>query len=193
MARGKKKTDDATPPGEGHNVVIDEEGRAALNQYYTLKLRQSIAEAAKAEAKEAQEEVNSWFSKARGDLGYTRKEMEEQIALQNMTEAQFLAHEARRRQRMVESGLPVMNDLFDKKIETITDTEEAEANGYRAGRRADEPKVPDEIDGSLHSMWMQGWHRGQGDNAKQLEKADAIITSRATPNAGAETLPLNEE
>src|SRR5690606_18131824 len=92
----------------GHNSVLTDDEIAALQQHFALKIRaqQRVYAEAKAAADLERNEVNALFTQARGELGYSRKEFEEILALQDMTEAEFQAHEAKRNKRMVSAGLP---------------------------------------------------------------------------------------
>ena len=180
--------------GIGHNAASDAQDRAALQQFYAIKIRQAqrIAASAKAEYDEAREQVSSLYTLVKADLHITRKEMQELIALANMTEREYIAHERGRRSRMVDAGLPVQGDLFDR-VGDLGDDQEAEANGYRAGRRGEEPKPPAEIAGTLQTIWMEGWHRGQKENADQFLRAQEVLDRRANPNVDAEKVGLNED
>lgn len=176
MARGKSN-------GVGHNSgepLTDDEA-AALQTFFTLKIRAQQRRAAEAKASYDAErnEVNALFSQARGEVRLTRKELEEVMAAQDMTEAEFHHAEAKRLQRLRYGGLPVGTqlELFPSR-DTIDDAIDAEANGFRAGRRADDPVPPDYIAGILHPEWMKGYHRGQAVNGEQLAKASEIIAAR---------------
>jgi hypothetical protein len=65
--------------------------------------------------------------------------------------------------------------------DTVDDAIAAEANGYRAGRRADDPVPPKDISPILHPDWMRGWHAGQAFNGRQLAKAAEVL---ARPKPG---------
>jgi hypothetical protein len=56
---------------------------------------------------------------------------------------------------------------------------EAEANGYRAGRRGDDPVPPKTTHPMFHSAWTRGYHKGVEENGKLLAKAGEILSARA--------------
>jgi len=188
-----KKSDGGVGHNSGEPLTDDEV--AALSQYYSLKIRAQQRKAA--EAKTAydleREEVNGLFAKVKGDLHYTRKEYEEVLALQDMTEAEFRHHEAKRTGRLIAGGLPVGKQLELALGDTVDDKNEAYQNGYRAGRRADDPVVPDTISPILATDWTKGWHDGQAANAAQLSMAEGILAARAKPAVGLEAEDPEEE
>ena len=183
-AKMARKLKDAGQSGRGHNsnVILDEEDAAALQLHYTLRIRAQIkkAEAAKAIYDAERNEVNGVFSLIKGDLKIPRKEFEELLALQDMGEREFIAHEAKRHQRMVNQGLPVGTqlDMFGTG-DTVDDQAVAYADGYRAGRRGDDGTPPETTATFLHPNWQEGWNDGVAENAPKLARATAIMEARA--------------
>ena len=168
--------------GVGHNSKpLTDEEKAALQHFHTVQIieAQRVAAAKKAEYDAASGVVNKAFAALKGDLGYKRKDFEENIALLKMTETEFRNHENDRSRRLSLSGLPMGTQLDMFAGDTVDDALEAEANGYRAGRRADDPKPPEHIAPMFHTDWMRGWTRGQDENAAQFLVAQGVIDARA--------------
>lgn len=175
-------------PEPGHNSGLTDEEVAALQHHFSIKIREQQRKAAIAKATYDSERdgVNKLFSSARGELGINRKEFEEVLALQDMTEAEFLNHERKRHGRMLAQGLPVgtQMDLFPK-ADAADDQARAHADGYRAGRRADDPIPPDHVASVFGADWMRGWEEGQAENMKQFTLAGEVIARReADKNKG---------
>lgn len=171
-------------PSTGHNSALTDDERAALTQYYALKIRGQQKRAAEAKASYDIERnaVNALFSTVRGDIEYTRAEFTEILACQDMTEAQFIRHEQKRTGRLIAGGLRPPQAQMELALgDTVDDKNEAYANGYRAGRRADDLVPPDHISPILHPDWMKGWHDGQAANILQTTTAEEIIAARMKP------------
>lgn len=193
MGRPKKSDD----PAAGHNSgePLSDEETAALSQYFALKIRaqERVAAEAKATYDGERTEVNSLYALVKGELRYSRKEFEEVLRLQDMTEAEFLHHEGKRHSRLAAGGLPVGTQMELPLGDTIDDKNEAYQNGYRAGRRADDPVVPSNIAGILRADWEHGWADGQAANAAQLGVAETVLKGRSTPKADEKPVDLKEE
>ena len=195
MPRGKK-TDGAGHNSAGAAVEITDDERAALSQHHQLKIREArrAAEKIKAQYDEAREVVNERFALCKGDLGYSRKQFEELLALGDMTEAQFQAAERARTGRILEAGLKPEGTQLDLALgDTVDDKIGAEADGYRAGRRGDDPTPPDNIAPFLHPDWTSGWHRGQGVTGELMIKAAEILAARKKPTVALELEEPEEE
>jgi hypothetical protein len=179
--------DASTPAPAGHNKApLTDDEASALTTYYALKIieDQRKAEAKKVELDGAKAVVNGHFKLISKDLGFTRKEFEaEVIEKLNMTDAEYLSSERRRDRLHRLAGLKPGDqlDLLDTLADTVDDAIAAEANGYRAGRRADDPVPPKDISPILHQDWLRGWHEGQAFNGRQLELAMAVL---ARPKPG---------
>jgi hypothetical protein len=178
MAR-KPKAD-----GIGHNSgepLTDDDIRA-LSQHHALKIIKAERTAAniKGDYDEARGEVKAAFALVKADLGYTRKDFEEILAKMRMGEAEFRISETKRVRRFALAGLPVEGqmDLFAAPTDTADERVQTEAEGYRAGRRADDPTVPANIAPILAPDWLKGWHAGQEDNGRDFIRANEIIDAR---------------
>lgn len=185
MARGRKQTPangaDASPPNDHNGPPTDEE-MAALNAYFSTSIRrqQRKADEAKAAYDAERTEVNSLFALVKGELKYSRKEFQEVLAAQDMSEAEFLHAETKRHARFLINGLPVgaQLDMFATPRDTADEAAMAEANGYRAGRRGDDPTPPKEVSPILHPDFMRGWSRGQDEVGKQFIAGQEILKAR---------------
>lgn len=192
MARSKRAAANgsaSTPAASGHNskAPLTEEEAAALTTYYSLKIiedERKVA-AAKIAVDGAREIVNGHFKRLKADLGFSRKEFEaEVISKLNMTDAEFASSEKKRDRLHRLAGLKQGEqlDLIEHVLpDTVDDAMAAEGDGYRAGRRADDPVLPKNISSMFASDWTRGWHAGQEFNALQLGKAAEIL---ARPKAG---------
>lgn len=188
MGRSPKAAAEAPPPPAGHNnAKLTEDEASALTIYYELKVRedQRKVDALMVDLKSARSVVNGHFKRMTADLGFTRKDFEaEVIAKANMTEAEYMASERKRARLHRLSGrnpgeqLDLISDVL---ADTIDDAIAAEANGYCAGRRADDPLPPKEIHGTLQQDWLRGYHKGQEVNGMALAKAAEIL---ARPKPG---------
>ena len=194
MARAPKT------PKPGENSAITEEELAALQHWFSRKIREGIKEheAAKAIAKAKAEVVNGLFSSARGELHITRKDFEEMLAAEDMDEAEFLKAEAARAVRFKRQGLPVVQpDLFGdgpKAPDTADDKARAFAMGRKVGLAGGDRTPPDTIATFLHSDWLAGYDDGQDENGRlfilanearaKLEKKDAKAKPKLTAVEG---------
>lgn len=191
MARTKKaKTEDTAPAAvAGHNsgAPLSDEDQAALTTYYQLKIieDQRKVDAIQVDLKAARDKVNGHFKRMTADLHFTRKEFEAEVVEKlNMTAAEYLASEAKRSRLHRLAGLKSGDQLdliTDVLGDTVDDMAAAYANGFRAGRRADDPVVPKEVAPVCHQDWLRGWHDGQAQNIMQLATAETIIAARQKP------------
>jgi len=183
VARSKKD------PGLGHNSnePLTEDEQAALTVHFALKViaDQRIADQKKADLDSARSTVNGHFKLISAELGITRKDFEAHVlGVLNMSEAEY-ANAEKNRARLhrlagVKSGDQI--DLLDHVLaDTVDDAIAAEANGYRAGRRADDPTPPDTLSSIFITDWMRGWSKGQEANGMQLAKAAEVL---ARPKPG---------
>jgi hypothetical protein len=178
----------ASTPGEGHNskTPLTDDEAAALTVYYELKIieAQRKVDALMVDMKSARDVVNGHFKRMTADLGFTRKDFEaEVIALGQMTEAEYINHEKRRARlhRLAGRAVGEQLDLIEAIDDTVNEALQAEHDGYRAGRRADDPVPPSTLSTIFHQDWLRGWHSGQEFNGAQLIKAHEII---ARPKPG---------
>lgn len=191
MARAKKTA------GVGHNnAPLDDDEIAALQLWFSTKIREARkeADAAKAVLDSKREVVNGFFSQARGELRLTRKEFEEVLALQDMTEAEFLNHEAKRSARMRLQGLPVGEQIELPLGDTADDLAQARANGFRAGMRGEDGSPPDHVSPVCHQDWLGGWTEGQAKLAEGMFKAAGVLEKiKASQPAPVELEPEEPE
>lgn len=188
--QGRKPKSDAKAAGIGHNQPepLTEEELAALQTHHELKIRGQLRKVATAKAAHDLEktEVNGLFKKASADLKVTRKELEDMIAKRDMTETEFLAAEAKRNALYRRAGLPVAQaDLFPETLDTIDEQRLAYNDGFRAGRRADDPTPGKNVSPVLHTDWMRGWTDGQEKNVLELGIAEKVL-AKMTPTPKAE-------
>lgn len=192
MARARKLAANgdaigSTPATAGHNKApLTDEEAAALTVYYELKIieDQRKVDAKKVELDGLREVVNGHFKRMTADLHYTRKEFEAEVIVKGrMTEVEYLNSEARRSRLHRLAGLKQGEqlDLVDAIKDTADEAMIAEQDGYRAGRRADDPVPPSHISPILHQDWMRGYHMGQQYNGLQLTLAHEIL---ARPKPG---------
>jgi len=184
----KAKSDD--PAGIGHNAKapLTREEKAALLQHHIGELRKLEAqvEVVRAPFKAAQEAVTKAFHAAKAELGgnYSRKYLAGLMEDFGARLRNVAAVEEQRFQDRVALGLPVFGkqmDLFgDAKTDTEKDAISAEADGYMAGRRGDEPKPPSDI-GPLTQAWMAGFHKGQEETGKQVAMAMEVRARKSKP------------
>lgn len=176
MARSKNTA------GIGHNAdPLSDEEVAALEAYYAHKIRaqRRKADEAKALYDTEREEVNGLFAKVKGDLKTSRKEFEDLLAKQDMSEVEFQHYWAKLSARYARNGLPVgaQPDLFPA-VDTVDDQAVAFADGRRGGLAGTDPTPPSYVSPIMHPKWMEGWHDGQKELYLKLDKAGAIIAAR---------------
>lgn len=178
MARRPRATDNI-----GRDPLTEEE-QSALVTYFALKIieDQRKLAAAKSVLDGCREVVNGHFKRMTADLKFTRKEFEAEV-LENMnkSEAEYVYAEKKRARLHRLAGLQKGEqlDLIDKINDTVDDEIEAEANGYRAGRRGDDPTPPE----TTHPMFLvafeRGYRKGVEENGALLAKAGKILEARS--------------
>lgn len=182
--------DKARSPSIGHNTEpLTEEEQSALQTHHELKIRAQLRKAATAKAAHDLEktEVNGLFKKAGADLKITRREFEDMLAKRDMTESEFLAAEGKRATLYRRAGLPVAQaDLFPETIDTVTEQSIAYKDGFRAGRRADDPIAPKTISAVVRADWEHGYADGQAKNVMELGIAETVLARMAVKPAGAD-------
>jgi hypothetical protein len=182
MARAKKAA------GVGHNSAeLTDDDRSSLYLRHRTDIR--ILEKKRAELKALMDGVAQQISGKHGlvksDLGFTRKQTEEVLLLENMTEAEFRASEGKRTARLVIAGLPVGTQLDMFASDTVDDKAEAFANGRRAAYRGEDAVPAEGIHPMFHTDWMGGYQEAQAEFIMKLGRADGLIASRAMkPKAG---------
>lgn len=173
--------------GQGHNgpAPLTEEEASALTTHYALKLlaQDRVCAIKKAELDTETTARNALFKRVSADLKFTRKEFQAEVLDKlGMTDAEYLNAEKKRDRLHRLAGLKPGEqiDLLTHVLaDTADDAANAEADGYRAGRRADDPELPAHVSSMFTSEWMKGWHLGQEFNGMQLSKAAAILARPA--------------
>lgn len=188
MARPKKAAAQDVPASAGHNskTPLTEDEVGALVIHHELKIRegQRKVDALMVDLKSARDVVNGQFKRMTADVGYTRKEFEaEVIALGEMSDAEYRNREAKRLRlhRLAGRQVGEQLDLVDVIADTVDEANAAEHDGYRAGRRGDDPTPPKGVSGILTQDWMRGYHAGQEFNRTQLLIAAEVL---ARPKPG---------
>lgn len=182
--------------GPGHNSdVLTEDEAAALQLWFSNRIRaaRKEAEVAKAAFDLKRDAVNGLFSQARGELQMTRKDFEEVLALQDLTEAEFLHHETKRSARMRFQGLPVGEQIELPLGDTADDLARARADGFRAGMRGDDGVAPDHISPVCLQDWLGGWSDGQAKLAEGLGRAESILEARKPKSVEMEPEDCDDE
>jgi hypothetical protein len=170
----------------GHNgPPLTEEEKDALATKFALDIirDERVVAQKKADLDAARAKVNGHFKLIARELGITRKDFaRDVIEVMGRSEAEYLSAEKRRRRLHQMAGVAVGEqlDLVDRIADTVDDAIAAESDGYRAGRRADDPIPPDHIASMFVTDWQRGWTRGQEVNAK-AEALAAEVLARAKP------------
>jgi len=176
MARKPKAGDHGHNSGE---PLTDDEKSALLHRHLvTIRKLQKAADVIKATYDAARTEVNNAFAACKGDLSYNRKQLTELLEALAQTEVAFRNNENARRERFNLAGLPMGSQLDMFAGDTVGDREAARADGYRAGLRADDMDVPDNISPLFHGDWQDGWRDGQAENLRKFEIANGVDEAR---------------
>jgi hypothetical protein len=155
---------------------------AVFGQDYRSAVRAHAV--AKAAADKLREGINAVCSRAKGSpLRIPRKDFEAIIALQDMTDSEFRAAEAKRLDWMRLAGLPVgaQLDLFEAPRDTVDEKVEAYAAGKRAGLRGDDQECPDTIAPILRADWEHGYADGQKELGERLFRGNALLAAHEKP------------
>ena len=114
--------------------------------------------------------------------GFKKYEVEDQLKDLVAPKVNQSEKEARRARFRAWLGLPAGAPATDDLPLEVRDEQDWEAEGYRAGIRADEPKPPKECPPRFHQAWMKGWHAGQEQNTKALAfKPASVLTPAPAP------------
>lgn len=181
--------------GDNSGASLGDEDAAVLHAYFAAKIRaqQKVVALKKAEFDAEKDKVNALFTQVRGELRINRKDFEEDLRLQEMSEDEFIAHEAARHNRLSIAGLPVgtQGELFPKG-DAADDQARAYNDGKRAGVRADDPVPPSYISSVFAPDWQRGWSDGQAENMAKIGKAEDILAARAQKAGKLEADEANE-
>lgn len=163
--------------GHGHNSgdLTDDEKAALLHRHLiTIRKAQKAADIVKATYDAARTEVNDAFAACKGDLSYNRKQLTELLEALAQSEVAFRLNENARRERFSLAGLPMGGQLDMFATDTVGDREAARADGYRAGLRADDMEVPDNIATMFRGDWEDAWRDGQAENLRKFAIANGV-------------------
>ena len=117
--------------------------------------------------------------------GFKKYEIEDQLKDLVAPKVNQSEKEARRARFRAWLGLPAGAPPQTELPLEVRDEQDWEADGYRAGIRADEPKPPKECPPRFGQAWMKGYHAGQEQNAKALAFKPASVIAAAPPPAPA--------
>lgn len=179
---GRSRTATVTAPN--HRDLNDDEMGALVTSFTTKVIDIDRREAqAAATLAGIRKEKSGVYKLIKKETGYDRKEFEAEV-IDNLdkSEEELAAAERRRLRLQVQAGLREGEqlDLIEHVLkDTVDDAIAAEAAGYRAGRRADDPVMPDHISSMFLNDWQRGWTRGQEVNAKADAMAAEILAARA--------------
>lgn len=202
MARSKRT------PGPKHNgPPLTDEEQDALATHFALRIiaDQKIVAAKEGELRDAKKVVTGHFKLVEKELCIPKKEfVTDVLDVMGKTEAEYIASEKRRARRHQMAGATPVGaqlDLVERIHDSVNDEIDAESDGYRCGRRADDPTPPSHIAPILHPAWMRGWTRGQEVNGKceamAVEILERLQAERAEaardPNTEGDDTNLNEE
>lgn len=186
--------------GSGHNSkALSQDEREALLVHHLTKLRaqKKLLDEKKAAAAAEASTFTEMLLQAKADGGFLRKELVELLTDSASRAKDLVAAEERRLWMRRAAGLPVgaQLDMFgDATTPTEAKDELAwEADGYLAGRRADDATPPKECDPRFHQAWMKGYHAGQAFNVEQLGKAKEVLARKPEPKGSLKAAEPDEE
>lgn len=175
-------------PAEGHNskgLTPDEREALGVHHQVAISAAQKKLDVALAEVSGLRKVVNGNFKRMTADLGFTRDRFQGEVLDKlSMTPAEYANYVAETDALHRIAGLKTGEqlDLIEHVLkDTVDESEAAFQDGFRTGRRADDPTPPDHVSPILHTKWMDGWHSGQAYNGMQLTKAAEVL---ARPKAG---------
>lgn len=149
---------------------------------------------AKERLSEEQQQLTDMFHEAKADTRIERDTYERALKTQKAGARKAAKDRAEWDMVCEAAGLPFQLELLgDEATPSLTkDVLAWEAEGYLAGRRAEDATAPDGCTGDNLQAFMRGYHKGQEENGLALGRAQKIIEARATPNT-AEPIDLNSE
>lgn len=184
-----KKSDAETPTAtSGHNVTpLTLDDQIALGVHHQLKItaEQRKLDALLVDVSNQRKVVNGAFKRMTADLGDSRKDFQaEVIDKLQMSPTEYATHlkKVDRLHRIAGLKEGEQIDWLEHVVnDTVDESEAAFQDGYRAGRRADDPAPPSHVSGIMVPKWMEGWHAGQAYNGEQLKRAHEVL---ARPKPG---------
>lgn len=165
-------------PGDNAAAMLRAEEAQFLS--FLARIRPKLAEKAiiKTQLDEKAAEITEIFRLAKA-AGFERKELQGILDDLGAKKANHPEKEARRVRFRRWVGLPV-GESDELKASTPDEVKDAmwwEAEGYRAGIRADEPKPPEGCSPRMDQAWMKGYHNGQTRNAWALSEANPTLSA----------------
>lgn len=181
--KGRKPKDQT--PGLGHNAEpLTEEEQEAVQLHHDLKVMAQFkkADAAKAAYDLERAEANSLVSLACAELSVPKVEYRSYLAEKSLSTTEYLKKATVRALLRKRGGMPDVNGQYSldlpKASDTIDDKTAAYDLGYRAGKNADDPEVPQAVSPLFRADFEQGYADGQKDNILKLKVADAVLARR---------------
>lgn len=167
-----KKLTSEVEGGEPKSLPNRNEEAVFLSHLNKLRQQQVKAEAKKAEYDAEKSILTDLFRQAKAD-GFSRKELQSILDDSASSRRDLLAEEERRAQLRSWAGLPAgtQADLFENTPSAAIDELAVEGQGYTAGLRGDDSKMPDTLAPMHATAWMRGWHSGQEKLAWALSEA----------------------
>lgn len=174
----KSKTG-ATGVGDNSGLTPDEQAALFLTHLGACREQEAILADAMAGVKALRKRRNEVRNLARAE-GFPLKKIDDILKKESFSQKDLEAEAELFRWMDQIAGLPVggQADLFASTPVEIKDGMDWEADGYRAGMRATEPKPPSECPERFHQDWMKGYHNGQERNAWALAERGKIVDRR---------------
>lgn len=162
------------------------------------RLRKMLAKKAviASELKLVNSEISGDFKMIAKELGYTRKEYEAHMERLDMTEAEYLAAENKRRLIDTAGGLipEEQLEMFQKVKDTADELAEARRNGRRAAFRTEDRIPPKHLHPSFHQEWIGGWDEATEEINQSFITGQKILDERkAMPALAADPNPPKDD
>lgn len=184
----------ATGIGNNSGLTPDEQAALFLTHLGACREQEAIMADAMAGLKALRKVRNEVRNLARAE-GFPLKKIDDILKKEAFSQKDLEAEAELFRWMDQMAGLPTggQADLFSSTPVEIKDALDWEADGYRAGMRATEPKPPSECDARFHQDWMKGYHAGQERNAWALSERGKIVDRRTDIAPGAVELEPVED
>jgi hypothetical protein len=188
----KKLTSEAEG-GDPKSIPNRNEEAVFLSHLNKLRQQASKAEAKKAEYDAEKAALTDLFRQAKAD-GFSRKELQAILDDSASSRRDLLSEEERRAKLRSWAGLPAgtQADLFAGPSAAF-DELAAEGQGYTAGLRGDDSKMPDTYPAHYAPAFMRGWHAGQEKLAWALSEAGTNPERKDTGMQAQPIAPANDE
>ena len=188
--RKPRQSAKSATPGPGHNgpEPLTEEEQEALQLHHELKVRAQMkkADVAKAAYDLEKNEVNALVKMACAEMNVLAGDFRDYLADKNLDAVEYRKKATARALLRKRGGMPDVNGQYTLELptqaDTVTDKQMAYDDGFRAGKRADDPlPVPQHISPIFHGDWGAGWSDGQADNVLKLGIAAKVLERLAKP------------